>query len=140
MGRLGLQEHDYKQVCRHANFLASDTLGHYASVAWGRIVWNYSALTQFVKRQVSFMAGATALLTPNALLKDLPQSKDSQYLQTELLELHQVEVDRMRDVWFCHRRGNPDETIRFIWSKQGGTTLSSTHIRRETPVATSLNV
>lgn len=119
-------------VCRHAKFLKSDELSQLRECeAWGQIVWKYSALTQFVERQVGFMAGATALLTPTALLKHLPQVRDPQYLQTELQKLHQIEVDRMRNVRVCHRRGHTDEAIRFIRSKDSGKTLSSTQIRSE---------
>lgn len=119
-------------VYRPASFLTSNkTLVQLRECeAWGPVVWNYSALTQFVWRGVSFAAGATALLAPTALLKELPQCIDPQYLHNEMHKLHQIEVDRMRDVSVCCRKGHPDETIRFIWSQEGGAALSSTRIRR----------
>jgi hypothetical protein len=87
------------------------------------------------------MAGATALLTPTVHLENLRQCTDPQYLQTKMHDLHQAEVDRLEDVRVCRRKGSPDETLRFIQSRNASATLSSTCIRRDLvrhPTSTTL--
>jgi hypothetical protein len=116
---------------RPADFATADTLSQLRDCeAWERVAWSYSGLTQYVKRQISFMAGATSLLTPTVHLKNLRQFKDPQYLQAKMHDLHQAEIDRLEDVRVCRRKGSPDETIRFIRSRNASATLSSTSIRR----------